>query len=38
MHQYMLRAVQLESIFAEKDQRVLVDTKWNMSQQPGELK
>ena len=33
MHQYMLRANQLEKIFAEEDLGVLVDTKLNMSQQ-----
>ncbi|XP_029876354.1 uncharacterized protein LOC115343912 [Aquila chrysaetos chrysaetos] len=33
MHQYMLGATQLESIFVEKDLGVLVDTKSNMSQQ-----
>jgi len=32
MHQYMLRATQLESNLAEKDLRVLVDTKYNMNQ------
>ncbi|KAK4807071.1 hypothetical protein QYF61_018412 [Mycteria americana] len=32
-HQYMLGAAQLKSSFAEKDLRVLVDTKLNMSQQ-----
>ena len=32
-HQYMLGATQLASSLAEKDVRVLVDTKWDMSQQ-----
>jgi len=32
-HQYMLGATQLESSFAEKGQGVLVDTRFNMSQQ-----
>jgi len=32
MHQYMLRATQLESSLAEKDLGVLVDTRLNMSQ------
>ena len=37
MHQYALGAAELESIFAEKDLRVLVDTTLNMSQKPPEL-
>jgi len=33
MHQHMLGTSQLESIFVEKDLRVVVNTKSNMSQQ-----